>query len=93
MSTFKNVSALPCLLHSPHLPYHPSCNLVNAYFLPPSLPPSLSLIVLWPCSLDDEFGSQISLWSSEEGGFFQQQLEQMDFEREESKAKYEELKV
>ena len=49
--------------------------------------------MLWLCSLDDEFGSQVSLWSSEEGGSFQQQLEQMDFEREESKAKYEELKV
>lgn len=48
------------------------------------------------CSLhphpDDEFGSQLSLWS-EGGGSFQQQFDQMEFEREEMKAKYEEIKV
>lgn len=56
-----------------------------------SILPSLSVCSLHP-HLDDEFGSQLSLWS-EGGGSFQQQFDQMEFEREEMKAKYEEIKV
>lgn len=56
-----------------------------------SILPSLSVCSLHPHP-DDEFGSQLSLWS-EGGGSFQQQFDQMEFEREEMKAKYEEIKV
>jgi len=56
-----------------------------------SILPSQSVCSLHPHP-DDEFGSQLSLWS-EGGGSFQQQFDQMEFEREEMKAKYEEIKV
>ena len=61
-----------------------------------SLPPHPILPAPSVCSLhslpDDEFGSQLSLWS-EGGGSFQQQFDQIEFEREEMKTKYEEMKV
>lgn len=41
---------------------------------------------------EEELGSQLSLLS-EGSNVFQEQLDQLEFERDETKAKYEELKV
>ena len=43
-----------------------------------------------PSPADDVFGSQVSLWSDSS---IQEQLDQLEFEKEESRAKYDELKV